>query len=215
MTSVGDAFTYPFRDPGWVGKIAVQGLILIIPIVGWIATVGWLMLTYDNLKAGRQELAPAGFHLERGIGLFGVVAIYAIVINIPAWVLDGAGAAMNRSNHIAGSPFSGLGSLWSFAAQLFLDFLIPSLIVLTARNGFSGGLDIQRVWAMATSQVNNSVIGGLVIFVAGLIGGLGIIACCIGIFFTITYAAAVQAGVAAWFERMQALPPGVPDAPAA
>ncbi len=214
MNSVGDAFTYPFRDPGWVGKIAVQGLILIIPIVGWIATAGWLMLTYDNLKAGRQELAPAGFHLERGIGIFGVVVIYAIVINIPAWVLDGAGAAMNRNNSLAGSPFSGLGSLWSFAAQLFLDFLIPSLIVLTARSGFSGGLDIQRVWALATSQVNNSVIGGLVIFVAGLIGGLGIIACCIGIFFTVTYAAAIQAGVASWFERMQAAP-GAPAAPAA
>jgi hypothetical protein len=99
------------------------------------------------------------------------------------------------------------------AAQLLLDFLIPSLIVLTARNGFSGGLDIQRVWAPATSQVNNSIIGGLVIFAAGIIGGLGLIACCIGVFFTLTYAAAVQAGVAAWFERMQ-VTPAVPGAPA-
>ncbi|HEY8736029.1 MAG TPA: hypothetical protein VIO62_03195, partial [Candidatus Dormibacteraeota bacterium] len=98
MNSVGDAFTFPFRDPGWVGKIAVQGLILIIPIVGWIATAGWLMLTYDNLRAGRQELPPAGFHLERGIGIFGVIVIYAIVINIPGSILDGIGGAMSRDN---------------------------------------------------------------------------------------------------------------------
>ncbi len=213
MNTVGDAFTYPFRDPGWAGKIGLQGLILIIPIVGWISTAGWLMLTYDNLRAGRHELAPAGFHLERGIGIFGVVVIYGIVINIPASILDGIGSAMSRNNSLLGSPFSGLGSLWSFAAQLLIDFLMPSLIVLTARNGFSGGLDIQRVWALATSQVNNSIIGGLVIFAAGVIGALGFIACCIGVFFTLTYAAAVNAGVAAWFERMQAAP--APGAPAA
>lgn len=217
MNSVGDAFAYPFRDPGWVGKIAVQGLILIIPIVGWIATAGWLMLTFDNLRAGRQELAPAGFHLSRGIGIFGVVVLYAIVINIPGSILDGIGGAMSRQNDLAYSPFSALGSLWSFAAQLFLDFLIPSLLVLTARSGFSGGMDVPRVWALATSQVNNSIVGGAVIFAAGIIGSLGLIACCIGVFFTITYAAAIQAGVAAWFERVQATPPApaAPSAPAA
>jgi hypothetical protein len=215
MNSVGDAFTYPFRDPAWLSKIAVQGLILIIPIVGWIATAGWLMMTYDNLRAGRQELAPAGFHLERGIGIFGVIFIYALVINIPASVLDAIGNSMStHGNSLAGSPFSGLGSLWSLAAQLLIDFLTPSLIVLTARNGFSGGLDIQRVWAMATGQMNNSIIAALVLFAAGIIGVLGIIACCIGVFFTVTYAAAVQAGVAAWFDRMQAAP-AAPGAPAA
>jgi len=214
MNSVGDAFSYPFRDPGWVGKIVVQGLILIIPIVGWIATVGWLVLTYENLRAGRQELAPAGFHLERGIGLFGVVVIYAIVLNIPAWILSGMGAAASNQNTYAGAPFNALGSLWGFLAQLFPYFLMPSLIVLTVRNGFTGGLDVQRVWALATGQMNNSIIGGLVIFVGGLIAVLGICACFIGIFFTITYSAAIQAGVAAWFDRMQAAP-AAPATPAA
>lgn len=214
MNSVGDAFGYPFRDPAWAGKIAAQGLILIIPIVGWIAIFGWLMLTYENFRAGRPELAPAGFHLERGIGLFGVFFIYAIVLNVPAWILDGIGGAMSNQNSPAGAPFTALGSLWSFAAQLLIYFLAPTLIVLTAGNGFSGGLDVGRVWALATSQTSNSIIGGLVIFVGNIIGVLGIIACCIGIFFTLTYATAIQAGVAAWFERMQAAP-AAPSTPAA
>lgn len=214
MNSVGDAFGYPLKDPGWVGKIAVQGLITIIPVVGWIATAGWLMMNFDNLRAGRMELAPAGFHLERGIGIFGVVVIYSIVINIPASFLDGVGRTVSNHNFYAATSFSGLGSLWRFAAQLFMDFLTPSLIVLTARNGFTGGLDIPRVWGMATGNMNNSIIGGLVIFAAGIIAVFGLIGCCIGVFFTITYAAAVNAGVAAWFERMQGSPaaPGAPPA---
>jgi hypothetical protein len=225
MNSVGDAFGWAFRDPSWLGKVVVQGLILIIPIVGWIAAVGWLMMAFENARAGRNELPPAGFHLERGIALFGVYLIYAIVLNIPAWILDGLGAASNAAisnatnsyTNYYSSPFRGLGSLWSFLAGLFLDFLLPSLIVLTFHSGFGGGLDVGRVWQYATRNVSNSVIGGLVIFVAGLIAGLGLIACCIGVFFTAIYAFSIQAGVAAWFERMQSAPaaPPAPGAPAA
>src|ERR1700737_3051662 len=159
MNSVGDAFSYPFRDPGWAGKIAVPALILIIPIVGWIAAAGWLVMTYENLREGRQELAPAGFHLERGIGLFGVIVIYSIVLSIPAWILEGIGASVSNQNSILGPQLSGLGSLLSFVAELFIAFLSASLIVLTALHGFSGGLDVQRVWWLATSRMNNSVIG--------------------------------------------------------
>jgi hypothetical protein len=227
MNSVGDAFGWAFRDPSWLGKVVVQGLILIIPIAGWIAAVGWLMMAFENARTGRNELPPAGFHLERGIALFGVYVIYAIVLNIPAWILDGIGAAStaairntsgNGYPYYSSSPLSGLGSLWSFLAGLFLDFLLPSLIVLTFHGGFGGGLDVGRVWQYATRNVTNSVIGGLVIFVAGLIAGVGIIACCIGFFFTAIYAFSIQAGVAAWFERMQAAPmapPAPPGAPAA
>jgi len=40
VTSVADSFAWPFQDPGWFGKIVLQGLIAIIPIVGWIALAG-------------------------------------------------------------------------------------------------------------------------------------------------------------------------------
>lgn len=226
MNSVGDAFGFAFRDPAWAGKMIVQALILIIPIVGWIAAAGWLMMAFENARAGRNELPPAGFHLERGIALFVVYVVYAIVLNIPAWILDGIGAASNAAlrnaanngyqyNFYTGSPLSGLGSLWSFLAGLFLDFLIPSLIVMTFHSGFGGGFDVARVWRYATTNVTNSVIGGLVIFVAGLIAGLGIILCCIGLFFTAIYALSIQAGVAAWYERMQTVPPAAPLPPGA
>jgi hypothetical protein len=212
VNSAGDAFGFPFRDPGWVGKILVQGLILIIPIVGLIATAGWMLMTFDNLRAGRQELAPAGFHLRRGLGLFGVWLIYAIVLNIPSSVLNGMGNRFNTNGHFVADPFSGLGSLLGLAAQLFLDFLLPSIIVMTYHHGFAGGLDVQGVWRLATSQTNNSVVAGLMIFVAGIIAALGLIACCVGVFFTGVYAAVVIIAVVSWFERAQAMPAAPPPA---
>ncbi len=212
MNSAIDAFGVPFRDPGWVGKILVQGLILIIPIVGLIATAGWMLMTFDNLRAGRYELAPAGFYLSRGIGLFGAWLIYAVVLSIPGDILNGISRGINASHGIYGGPFTGLGSLLNLAAQLLLDFLLPSIIVMTYHHGFSGGLDVQGVWRLATSNVNNSVVAGLLIFLAGIVAALGIVACCVGVFFTGAYAAAVMTGVASWFERAQALPTGAPPA---
>jgi len=208
VNSVGDAFGFPFRDREWVGKIVVQALILIIPIVGLIATAGWMLMTFDNLRAGRQELAPAGFHLSRGIGLFGAWLIYAIVLSIPGDILSGIGSGINANHGYYGGPFTGLGSVLSFGAQLLLYFLLPSIIVMTYHHGFSGGLDVPGVWRLATSNVNNSVIAGLMMFVAGLVAAVGLVACCIGVFFTGAYAAVVMTGVASWFERMQAQPSG-------
>jgi Protein of unknown function (DUF4013) len=208
VNSVGEAFGFPFRDPGWVGKIVVQGLILIIPIVGLIAAAGWMMMTFDNLRAGRQELAPAGFHLSRGVGLFGAWLIYAVVLSIPGDIVSGIGRGLNANHSFSGTPFTGLGSLLGLAAQLLLYFLLPSIIVMTYHHGFSGGLDVQGVWRLATSNTNNSVMAGLMMFVAGIIAALGIVACCIGVFFTGAYAAAVMVGVASWFERAQAMPTG-------
>lgn len=210
MNSVGDAFVYPFRGPGWLGKIVLQALILIIPIVGWIAMTGWLMMAFENVRAGRTELPPAGFHLSRGIGIFGIFFIYGFVLNIPAWILFIAGGiasgASNAQGVNAGSPLSALGFLWAFLAGLFLNFLVPSLIVHTYHGGFAGGMDVQRVWRLATINVGNAVVAGLIIWVASVIGGLGLIACCIGIIFTVVYQNAIQAGVAAWFERVQSAP---------
>jgi hypothetical protein len=99
--------------------------------------------------------------------------------------------------------------------ELFIAFLTPSLIVLTAHNGFSGGLDVAKVWALATTNMNNSFIAGVVVFAANIIGALGLIACCIGVFFTLIYATAIQAGVAAWFDRVSAAPPAPVPPPAA
>ena len=208
MNSVGDAFGFPFRDPAWLGKIVVQALILIIPIVGLIATAGWMLMTFDNIRAGRQELAPAGFHLSRGIGLFGVWLIYAVVLSIPGDILSGIGSGTNANHGYYGGPLTGLGSLVGFAAQLLLYFLLPSIIVMTYHHGFSGGMDVPGVWRLATHNINNSVIAGLMMFVAGIITAAGIILCCVGVFFTGAYAAAVMTGVASWFERAQATPAG-------
>lgn len=225
MNSAGDAFGFAFRDPAWLGKMIVQGLIFIIPIVGWIAGAGWLMLAFDNARSGRNELPPAGFHLSRGISIFGAYVIYAIVLDIPGWILQGAGGAgfhqvcnngVCTPQYYGGGVLYGLGSLWQFLAGLFFYFLIPSLIVNVYHFGFGGAFDINRVWSYATGNIGNSILAAVLLWVSGLIGAFGFVVCCVGLLFTIPYSMTIQAGIAAWFERVQSAPaaPAAPLPPA-
>ncbi|HKC19367.1 MAG TPA: DUF4013 domain-containing protein, partial [Candidatus Dormibacteraeota bacterium] len=198
-----------------------QGLIVLIPIIGWIAMTGWLMMAFESARANRNELPPAGFHLERGFPIFIVFLIYGIVLNLPALILYGIGGAtsgfaanQNNAAALLSSGFFSLGGLLAFLGSLFLRFLIPSIIVNTYHGGFAGGFDVERVWRLATVNVTNSVLAGLIVFVAGIIGGLGFIVCCIGIIFTIPYENTITAAAAAWFERSQSTAIAPPPAPA-
>lgn len=208
MSSAGDAFAWAFRDPAWPSKLLVQGLIVIIPIIGWIAMTGWMMMAFENARAGKTELPPAGFHLERGIGIFLVFFIYGLVLNIPAGILGVVGQIATyhaNSPFNPGSPLIALSYLWLFASGLFLRFLEPSLIVNTYHRGFAGGMDIPNVWRMATSNVSNSILAGLLIWVSSVIGTLGFF-CCIGFIFTVPYENSITAGAAAWFEKASQAP---------
>jgi hypothetical protein len=206
MTSAADAFGFPFRSPGWFGTLVVQALILIIPIVGQIALLGWMLATLDNLRAGRQELAPAGFHLRRGIALFGVELIYGLVLSIIPIVLYIAGGAMFNQNSGGGAALISLGGILELAASLLLAFLTPVLILRTSQYGFAGGMDVGAVWQQATADVGQTVVAALLIYVAHIIAGLGLVLCFVGVYLTSAYAYGLTAGVVSWYERTQSLP---------
>jgi len=208
MTNVGDSFSWPFSDPGWFSKMIVQGLIAIIPIVGTIALLGWLLITVDNYRAGRRELAPAGFHLERGIALWAVLVVYVIVLFLPGGIVNGIGTSSDSSGLTA------LGGLLYLAALLLILFLSPAIFLNTYRAGFNGGFDVAGIWALATGNTSTTLLAAVLLLVANIISGLGVIVCCVGLLFTVPYGAAIMAGVVTWFERDLTGPAPAPTLPA-
>ena len=205
MTNIGDSFTWPFADHNWASKMIIQGLIAFIPIVGSIALLGWLLITVDNYRAGRRELAPAGFHLERGIALWVVLFVYAIVLSLPGGIVNTVGASSENGN-----PLAFLGGLLYLAGFGLLLFLAPAIFLNTYRAGFSGGFDVSGIWQISAGDANPTVLAAVMILVANLIGGLGFALCCVGLLFTLPYAAAIQAGVLTWYERELAGPAPAP-----
>jgi hypothetical protein len=203
MNNVGDAFPFPFRSPGWLGTIVLQGLILIIPIVGQISLLGWMLVTLDNLREGRQELAPAGFHLSRGIRLFGVELIYGIGLSIIPAILEAIGTPLVQQGNSAGTALFALANLLSVVAWLLLAFLLPALILVTHERGFGAAMNVGAVWRLATANVSNTLIAALLIIVTLFIAAVGLVLCFVGVFFTTAYAYGVTAGIVDWYRRVQ------------
>src|SRR5260370_23000824 len=88
MERITDAFVWPFRDPDWLSKVAIMGLILLIPIVGGINGLGWMLAAIHRLRAGEEKLPPANFdYLGLRFRLFVVYLVYYLALAAVGLVL--------------------------------------------------------------------------------------------------------------------------------
>lgn len=210
MDRITDAFVWPVRDPKWITKLLIIALTLLIPIVGAINAIGWMLASLDLLRAGEERLAPANLgHLGRGIRLFAVNLVYILAVGLVVAVIYVPGVLIaSRESH--GAASAGLISLaialsllaFSIATlgSLVLNFLTPSIVLATERGGIAGGLAVGSVLRHARANLANTLIAGLMLVAAGFIGSLGMIACGIGVLCTTAYALAMQAWVVRSFE---------------
>jgi uncharacterized protein DUF4013 len=215
---IADAFVWPARDPEWPAKVLVMGLILLIPIVGAINGLGWMLAALDRLRAGDERLPPANFdYLGRGLELFVAFLVYyvafaivAALIYVPAVLIL---AAQGRDSMNAALVGLGAGLLllsFSFAtlASLALTFAMPSIVLAFEQGGIAGALRVNQVVRRATTSRINTLIAGLMLIAAGIVGELGFIVCLIGVVFTQAYALAMQAWIIRSFEHGERAPAG-------
>jgi len=210
LERVADAFVWPTRDPAWLSKIAIIALILLIPIVGGINGLGWMLASLDRLRAGDETLAPANLgYLRRGFRLFVVQIVYglavvglALLIYLPA-VLLAVGQGKGEANPGL-IVVALLLNLFAFGAatigSLLLTFVTPAMVLATDSGGIRGGLRLRDVWRRSRLSLNNTLIAGLMLIAAGFVSSLGAIVCVVGVLFTAAYALAMQAWVFRSFE---------------
>lgn len=210
MDRIADAFVWPFRDPEWPTKILIMGLILLIPIVGGINGLGWMLATIERLRAGEEKLAPSNFdYLGRGFRLFVVFLVYYVGIAfVTALLYVPAIFILAQQGHDSGNAFIvalGIALLLLGAgvltiASLAVTFVMPSIVLAVDRGGIEGGLRVDEVVRRARSSLINTLIAGLMLIAAGLVGQLGAVVCFVGVVFTSAYALAMQAWIIRSFE---------------
>ncbi|HLZ10828.1 MAG TPA: hypothetical protein VKT80_19740, partial [Chloroflexota bacterium] len=78
----GDLDQFWFMStPDWLERVAVTGLIGLIPIVGTMNSLGWMLVATDMVRQRWRELPPAGFrYIERGVPPFLVTFIYGLAL---------------------------------------------------------------------------------------------------------------------------------------
>ena len=214
--NVGDAFSWVARDPEWIGKLLLMGLIGIIPIVGALQQAGWLLAMLDNLRAGRYEVPPAGFrYATRGVWLWLAAFIYGLVLFIVMYgiivvfIIVIVASSQSHSDGHAGSasPLAVLLIPLFFVWLAVLGFVslaswifVPALIEFTDRKALGGAFDIPGMLRAIREDPQHNLAAAGLAFVAYFIGGLGSYLCWIGVIFTFPYALTVLAGVLRWYE---------------
>jgi hypothetical protein len=211
VNRITEAFTWPFRDPEWLSKLLITALILLIPIVGSINGIGWMLATLDRLRAGEERMAPANLsYIGRGIRLFVVELIYdlwiiviAMVILIPTVALEvQQGQGTGNGLLIAAAVFL---NILAFSVvtllSLALTFAMPAIVLATDAGGIGAGIQVKGVIRRSRTNLTHTLIAGLMLIAASFVGSLGAVVCGVGILVTSAYALAMQAWIIRSFEK--------------
>src|SRR5262245_32433834 len=79
---IGRAFSFVQDDEAWVTKILLGGVIFLIPIVGQLAVLGYMVKLAQNVSHGVEKPMPAwnefGDLLMRGLYYFVIVLVYLL-----------------------------------------------------------------------------------------------------------------------------------------
>ncbi len=197
-------FTYAFDDPRWLPKILIGGLFVLASIflIGIFFIYGYLARLVRNVIAGVQHPLPEwddlGEYFSEGLKLFAVGIIYALpviiitaVLVVPA-VIVGAGAGDNEAlKSISGLSASCIYCL-IFPISLALSLWMPAAVLMVIVTGqFSSAFEFSHIFNFIRANVGNYILAFVVWLVARFAASLGFILLCVGIFFTIFWAATV------------------------
>lgn len=224
--TINAAFSWASRDPEWITKLLLMGLIGLIPIVGTLQQTGWLLTMLDNLRAGRNEVPPAAFrYATRGVWLWLATVIYGLILVLAVYgslffvAIVATGTASLSSRDQGGGPnllpllFIPVVFAWIAiigVVSLAVWIFVPAIVELTDRKGLAGAFELTAVLKTVRADPQHNLVAAALLLLAYFIAGIGSYLCFIGVIFTTPYAVTVAAGVLRWYEagaKPDLLPP--------
>ncbi len=201
----GKPFTYVFEDPDWLKKVVIMGLITLIPVLGQIVLVGWVIDIIKKMISHEAVTLPNldfGGQLSRGFGAAVVSVVYALPIIVLAIIQSIFLAILTSvTNGDSGDVVGIVTILLSVCFGLLylvlgiaLYFALPMAYGKYAEAGkISAALKFGEIFGLikkAPGPIFIALIGALI---ASLIAPLGSIACAVGVLLTLVYGSAISA----------------------
>ncbi len=202
----GRAFNYSFQDPDWLKKVGIAAAVCLIPVIGSIVLMGWGLEITRRIISNETEILPDwsdfSSFLTKGFQAFVVSLAYALPIilislcnQITAIGLSTAASASD-SNVISNVA---VGVSICLSCLVFI-FSIATGLLVPAANGMlvsSGELGaafrfnevIGLVRAAPGPYIMSMIVMGLA---AVVLVPLGMLACGIGMFFSVAYITTVN-----------------------
>ena len=199
----GKAFTYVFDDEEWIKKILIGALLSLIPFVGWWFVGGWgLEITKNVIRREEKPLAEwddLGGYLVRGFQVMLVGVVYAlpiILFSLCISLLPVVGVDPSAGDNTMASIYWVVMVCFSCVSILYgiiLALVVPAALGnMAAAEQFGAAFRFGEVFGMVRSAFGAYVIVILGTLVAGLVAGLGILLCVVGVLLTTVWANAVN-----------------------
>jgi hypothetical protein len=198
-----EIFQFQFKDPDWIKKLLLAGLISLIPVVGGFFLMGWtLQITKKVINHEPVTLPEINFGEYMGVGFKAIVialvySLPVIIVSIPMALVGPIGAAVGMDENTLGILMTvvslccgGLELIFGLAA----GFLLPAALASFVVNGtISSGLKFADVFALVKKAPVAYLLVLVGMLVANFVSSLGLIACGIGVLFTMPYAMTMMA----------------------
>jgi hypothetical protein len=196
-------FQYAFEDPNWMKKVLMGGLFLLIPIVGPMVAYGYMIRTMRQVADGNDSSLPEWdqFGDDLMTGLKAMVTVLGYVF--PGFIIYFGAQIVGVILSAVGGHSDAVGTIAGLVMMAGMCLGMPILMIgaLLSPIGLLRFVDTGEIGAAfrfgeVLGFVKNNFVNILMALVVGFVGQFiaqfGIIACFIGVLFTMTWALMVQ-----------------------
>lgn len=182
--SLGDNLTYMFKEPDWLTKLLVGGLLAMIPVVNFV-TAGYGLQVINNLRGDKTPTLPKwgerfGDMWVDGLKLFVIGLIYSIpvwlislVTGLPAAFLANATDDPNGFSVLAGGAACLGGLLSLIVGALILFWGLGAITNFAVNDGeFGAAFQFGKIWSIVKGNVGKMAMAVVAAVVASFLVGL-------------------------------------------
>ena len=194
-----------FKSPKWIMNLLLGGVCVLIPIVGPMVIIGWLITGFWARQDENFETFPEfdfshfGKYLERGVWPFLVTFVVSMafsivmvplawVLMIPAMLVGGFSSGHGANTSSCFGIFAMILMMLFSAVMIFamMLVLVPLKIRAALTQDFAKSFDVGFVKRFLALTWKEIVISSLFVMLTGLLFVcLGTIVFCVGVYFAI------------------------------
>ncbi len=197
----GLAFSYVFKDKDWFKKISIVALAALIPIIGQMVVYGWMMKIAKRVMDHNPDQLPEldfGDDLSRGLMGWIISLVYSLPMILiyglfMIFALMGSAYEYDSTTTLAAGLANVVVVLFMIAYGLLLALILPAAFTkYLESNSLAEAFNIGAIFKLVFSNFGTYFLVLLGVLVVGFITPFGLIACFIGVLWTMTYGMAVQ-----------------------